>query len=108
MKKLLAATLFLLSSMTLAGSVYHCEFLGPNYDLTFFDDGQITLANNAKKFQCEFGTENFPGTEVELTKLNCQSGTQKRSYYFSEINTKIYLSTGFVLSNDVECNLVTK
>lgn len=108
MKKLLAATLFLASSMSMANSVYQCEFLGPNYDLTFFDDGQITLANSSKKFQCEFGTENFPGTEVELAKLNCQSGNQERSFYYSEINTKIYLSTGFVLSSDVECNLVTK
>lgn len=108
MKKLLLVTLLLSSSMTFASEVYHCEFLGPNFDLTFHDDDSITLSNKTKKFQCEFGTENFPGTEVELTKLNCQSGAQKKSFYYSEMNSKIYLSTGFVLSNDVECSLVTR
>ncbi len=106
MKKLLLAVLFLSNSLTMASAVYHCEFLGPNFDLTFHDDDSITLSNKTKKFQCEFGTENFPGTEVELTKLNCQSGAQKRSFYYSEMNSKIYLSTGFVRSNDVECILV--
>lgn len=104
MKFLLAVILSAMSLTVVANEVYECEFPGPNYDLSFQDSGLITLSNNFKSYKCKKGYVNLPGTEAQLSVLNCVSSNEKVMFYANE-NAKgdIILGRDFIFSKDVLC-----
>jgi hypothetical protein len=104
MKILLSLVLSVMSLTVLANESYECDFTGPNYILTFQDNGSITLSNNFKNFECKKGYVNLPGTEAQLSVLNCQSGSSKEMFYANEnANGDIVLARDLIFSKDIIC-----
>lgn len=104
MKFLLALVLSAMSLTVVANESYDCDFFGPNYILTIQENGSITLSNNLNTTTCQKGFVNLPGTEAELSVLNCGSGSGKTTYYtYENSDGDIVLSRGLVFSNDVLC-----
>lgn len=107
MKFLFAMFLVSASLTAVANENFECEFLGPNYYLSFQDNGSITLSNAFKTFECKKGVVNFPGTVVELSVLNCANSFEKVTYYAAENgHGDIVLSKGLVLSKDILCHKI--
>lgn len=108
--KLFLGTFLMLSSLSAwASESYECEFRGPNYLLTIENGKEITLKNNFKSYHCEKGFTHLPGTEVELTLLNCSnnSTSEKISFYFAVLSDdEIILSKNLVLSRDISCKKI--
>lgn len=104
MKTFIALFLILFSSVVMSEEVYECDFSGPNYLLTFHNNDSITLSNNFKVYNCFKGYENFPGTQVDLTVLDCTSNRDHQRFYFAVMSeNQIILSKGFVFSKDISC-----
>lgn len=104
MKFLLAVILSAMSLTVVANDVYECEFAGPNYDLSFQDNGVITLSNNLKTYECKKGHVNLPGTEAELSVLNCVSSNGKVMFYANEnADGNIVLGRDLIFSKDILC-----
>lgn len=104
MKFLLAVVLSAMSLTVVANEVYECEFAGPNYKLSFQDNGQITLSNNFKSYECKKGYVNLPGTEAQLSVLNCVSSNEKVMFYANEnADGDIVLDRDLLFSKDVLC-----
>jgi len=104
MKFLLALVLSAMSLTVLANENYECDFVGPNYDLVIKEDGAITLSNYLNSYQCSKGYVNLPGTEAELSVLNCGSGNGSVMFYANEnADGDIVLSKGLVFSKNILC-----
>lgn len=104
MKYLSALFLCALSVTASANETFECDFTGPNYILSFENNGSITLSNSFKTYECSKGFVNLPGTEAELSVLNCGSGSGKQVFYANENgNGDIVLSKGLVFSKDIIC-----
>lgn len=88
----------------MANEIYKCDFFGPNYDLIIDEEGNISLQNNSIRYECSKYFEPFPGTEVDLTKIQCKSGSKKLDFYFTQYSeNEIILSKNLVLSRDISC-----
>ena len=104
MKFLLAIILSTMSLTVLANENYECEFFGPNYNLSISENGGITLSNSFNTYTCKKGYVNLPGTEVELSVLNCGSGNGSEMFYAHENSDgDIVLSRGLIFSKDILC-----
>ena len=104
MKFLFAIVLSAMSLTVLANDNYECEFFGPNYNLSISENGAITLSNDFSTYSCKKGFVNLPGTEAELSVLNCGSGNGSVMYYaYEKGDGDIVLSRGLVLSKDILC-----
>lgn len=104
MKLLLALVLGVMSFTVMASEDYECEFAGPNYILSFHQNDTITLSNNLKNYKCKKGRVNLPGTEAELSVLNCLSKNEKVMFYINEnAEGDIVLGRDFIFSKDILC-----
>ncbi len=104
MKRLTTAMFLIFCFNAFATEVYNCDFFGPDYKLVIDDEGQISLENSLTKFECSKYYEPFPGTEVDLTKILCQSGSKKMSFYYTQYSeNEIILSKNLVFSKDISC-----
>jgi hypothetical protein len=105
MKFLLTLVLSVMSLTVFASQTFDCDFIGPNYKLSFQKNGSITLANKFKIFECKKGYVYFPGTEIELSVLNCLSGREKVMFYANEnADGDIILGRDIIFSKDILCN----
>lgn len=103
MKIISVLVLLTISTSITAKEIYNCDFMGPNFILSFEENDSITLGNSFKTYNCERGYVNLPGTVVELDVLNCISKNEKASFYFARLNEDIILSKNLVLSKDIKC-----
>lgn len=103
MKKLTLLLSLMLSLSAFAERKYVCDFKGPNAVLTIQEDNHITLEAQMRIYECQFGTTTFPGTEVDMKVINCQSENTHVMYYYTELNGDVILSRGLVWSKDVRC-----
>jgi hypothetical protein len=87
-----------------AAAKYECEFTGFNYILTVNNDSEITLSNQFRTYNCEKGVTSFPGTEIDMTVINCKSKNDEVTYYYTEYSdNEIILSRNIVLAKNISC-----
>lgn len=103
--KLLLVLILSMPCMAFAASEnFECEFVGPNYNLSIQANGVITLSNNFKSYECKKGYVNLPGTEAQLSVLNCSGQNRKISFFANEnAEGDIILSEGLLFSKDIVC-----
>lgn len=103
MKNVILFVFLMMPLSVFAERKYTCDFKGPNAVLTIQNDQHITLESQTRIYECQFGTTTFPGTEVDMKVINCQSGNTHVMYYYTELNGDVILSRGFVWTKDVLC-----
>ena len=103
--KFLLLVLFSIPCLSFASSEnFECEFVGPNYNLAIHDNGAIILSNSFKSYECKKGYVNLPGTEAQLSVLNCSGQNRKISFFANEnAEGDIILSKGILFSKDIVC-----
>jgi hypothetical protein len=107
MKLLATLILLTLGSNVKAVEIFDCDFLGPNYILTLHDDNHVTLENSFRKFICQKGTVKYPGTDLDLNVINCESTNKKTTYYLYRANEEeILLTKEFILTKDIFCKKI--